>query len=363
MLRPLVGAALNRPACGLQHPVDLPARFLFRREGCGHGLPRSCVRHGRGESVVFLHVQYTAKECVPQTTAEQIHGGPRYRDGVTNMISKGGNDVRLKRHTVVLGAILSLALLVTGCLPTGSALGEGGQPAPSEAIELDGTRWDVVELGGEPVTGDAQGTLDFSGGQVSGVGFCNGFGGVYELDGTELTFGELAQTLMACLEPEGVMELESAYMAALNSATAYRLDGDNLVLTDAEGTDLVVLSPAETVSLEGTSWQLTGYSDGLGVTSLVLGSEITAIFDGENVGGSAGCNSYTASYTLDGDEISVGPAASTRMACMEPEGVMEQESAYLEALSAAATYELGRDRLTLYDGEGQTLVMFTAGAE
>ena len=269
----------------------------------------------------------------------------------------------LKRHTVALGVMMSFVLLVTGCLPTGSALGEGGQPAPSEAIELDGTRWDVVELNGEPVTGDAQGTLDFADGMATGTAFCNGFGGAYELDGTELTFGELAQTLMACLEPEDVMELESAYMAALSSATAYRLDGDNLVLTDAEGSDLVVLSPAEMVSLEGTSWRVTGYNDGRGVTSLVLGSEITATFDGENVAGSAGCNSYTASYTLDGDEITVGPAVSTRMACMEPEGVMEQESAYLEALSAAATYELGRDRLTLYDGDGQILAMFAAGAE
>ena len=269
----------------------------------------------------------------------------------------------LKRYTVALGVVLSLALLVTGCLPAGSSLGEGGQQAPSEAIELDGTRWDVVELNGEPVTGDAQGTLDFADGMATGTAFCNGFGGVYELDGTELTFGELAQTLMACLEPEGVMELESGYMAALNAVAGYRVEGATLVLLDAEGTDLVVLSPAEMVSLEGTLWQLTGYNDGRGVTSLVLGSEITATFDGEKVAGTAGCNSYTASYTIDGDEISVGPAAGTRMACMEPEGVMEQESAYLAAVSEAATYELGRDRLTLYGAEGQILVMFTVAGD
>jgi len=40
----------------------------------------------------------------------------------------------------------------------------------------------------------------------------------------------------------------------------------------------VVLSPAESATLEATLWQLTGYRAGDGVRSLVLDTEITATF-------------------------------------------------------------------------------------
>ena len=51
--------------------------------------------------------------------------------------------------------------------------------------------------------------------------------------------------------------------------------------------------------------------------------------------GSASCNNYMATYTVDGDGITIGPAASTRMMCADPEGVMEQEMAYLASLTTA----------------------------
>ena len=75
------------------------------------------------------------------------------------------------------------------------------------------------------------------------------------------------------------------------------------------------------------------------VVGIIDGTTITAVFgeDG-SLTGSAGCNNYTTSYTVDGDAITIGPAASTRKMCVEPEGVMEQEMAYLTALTTAATY-------------------------
>jgi heat shock protein HslJ len=49
--------------------------------------------------------------------------------------------------------------------------------------------------------------------------------------------------------------------------------------------------------------------------------------------GSSGCNSFTASYRLSGDELEFGPIGSTRMACEAQ--VMDQESRYLAILDAA----------------------------
>ncbi|MEZ4519362.1 MAG: META domain-containing protein [Chloroflexota bacterium] len=65
-------------------------------------------------------------------------------------------------------------------------------------------------------------------------------------------------------------------------------------------------------------------------------STITAIFDDVSgiVGGTASCNSYTGTLIPQDGFFTVGPIASTLMACAAPEGVMEQESAYLAALGA-----------------------------
>ena len=72
------------------------------------------------------------------------------------------------------------------------------------------------------------------------------------------------------------------------------------------------------------------------MVSTIIGTEITAVFaeDG-TLSGSAGCNNYTSSYESDDVQIKIGPAASTRMFCAEPEGSMDQESQYLAALLKA----------------------------
>lgn len=65
---------------------------------------------------------------------------------------------------------------------------------------------------------------------------------------------------------------------------------------------------------------------------------------GDEVGGTAACNSYFASFS-EGDRLfaSVG---STEMACLEP-GVMEAESAYLEALGRVQGAERDGEALVL----------------
>ncbi len=45
-----------------------------------------------------------------------------------------------------------------------------------------------------------------------------------------------ASTQMACESPEGVMDQEAAYLAALPTAVGYRVDGGSLALVSADGT-------------------------------------------------------------------------------------------------------------------------------
>jgi heat shock protein HslJ len=49
------------------------------------------------------------------------------------------------------------------------------------------------------------------------------------------------------------------------------------------------------------------------------------------------------------------------MACPEPEGVMDQEAAYLAALPTAATFRVNGGLLELLSAEGSAVVTYTRG--
>jgi hypothetical protein len=96
---------------------------------------------------------------------------------------------------------------------------------------------------------------------------------------------------------------------------------------------------------------------------LLPGTAITLDFQGEEISGSAGCNRYSADYQSSGDSLRVGEIAVTEMACPEPAGILEQETAYLAALQAAASYRLAEDQLAILDESGEQVLLFVpAGA-
>lgn len=115
--------------------------------------------------------------------------------------------------------------------------------------------------------------------------------------------------------------------------------------------------------LPGTAWRLSEIRDGTGAPVPVLpGTEVTAVFSADGkVTGSAGCNRYFAWYTTDGERITVTGAGSTKMFCGDPEGVMIQESRFLELLTAATSYSIDGKTLTLQGNAGQPLLVFGEG--
>ena len=58
------------------------------------------------------------------------------------------------------------------------------------------------------------------------------------------------------------------------------------------------------------------------------------------------------------NRLSVSNVFSTEMGCLEPTGILEQETAYLTALSAAATYQITADRLEMFDETGDQVLVF-----
>lgn len=60
---------------------------------------------------------------------------------------------------------------------------------------------------------------------------CNTFSGPYSVRGSTLRIEELAATEMWCESPDGIMELESRFLAALPATHTVEFEGTNLVLT------------------------------------------------------------------------------------------------------------------------------------
>jgi heat shock protein HslJ len=113
------------------------------------------------------------------------------------------------------------------------------------------------------------------------------------------------------------------------------------------------IGPADQPDLEETTWELMTYND----NHPIEGAQPTLQFEDGQVSGNASCNHYSGSYQINGDKISFDALFSTEMACMDPEGVMEQERIYLELLGSADRFELSdsEDVLTIYAGPHQIL--------
>jgi heat shock protein HslJ len=89
---------------------------------------------------------------------------------------------------------------------------------------------------------------------------------------------------------------------------------------------------------------------------------VTATFGaGGALTGSAGCNTYRATYTAGNGTIEISEPVATRKACADPDGVMEQEQAYLSALPSAAHYTVEGSTLSLLTAEGTYVAIYQRG--
>jgi heat shock protein HslJ len=84
---------------------------------------------------------------------------------------------------------------------------------------------------------------------------------------------------------------------------------------------------------------------------------ITLDIEGDQIGGSAGCNSFGGGVTIDGTSLEVGDVAITEMACLD-QAAMDAEQTFIQALWAATTIERngsGADERLILGGDGITL--------
>jgi heat shock protein HslJ len=111
-----------------------------------------------------------------------------------------------------------------------------------------------------------------------------------------------------------------------------------------------------TNALRDTAWELASLTG----SDLLPGTTITIEFAADQVSGSAGCNTYGGTYKTSGDSLSLIDLYATEMGCLEPAGILEQESAYLSVLSSAATYQINGHTLEVFDETGTKILVYLA---
>ena len=251
----------------------------------------------------------------------------------------------------------SAAALAAGLLLSACSMMSAGDSAP-----LDGTAWALASLPGQALVPGASVSARFEGGRIQGTDGCNRYSAPYEQNGPALRVGPRgASTLMAC--PPAVAKQAEAFMAALSRASAHRIDAGRLDLLAADGAVLATFE-AQSRRFADTAWRVTAYNNGRqAVVSTLTGTTLTMAFSADGrVGGSAGCNNFTATYALDGEKLAIGPAAATRRMCARPDRVMEQEQEFLKMLETVATARLEGDRLELRTAGNQLAAMLTKDA-
>jgi heat shock protein HslJ len=110
----------------------------------------------------------------------------------------------------------------------------------SGATALRDTAWELESLTGNDVLPGTTITLKFSDDQVSGSAGCNQYGGSYQAGENSLSVGDVFSTEMGCLEPEGILEQEGVYLAALRAAATYQITADRLEIFDEAGAQVLV---------------------------------------------------------------------------------------------------------------------------
>jgi heat shock protein HslJ len=220
-----------------------------------------------------------------------------------------------------------------------------------QASALDGTAWSLTALTGSVSLVGAP-TIRFESGRVSGFDGCNTYRAPYTADASSFALaGPIVTTRKEC--GGAAMVQARAMQAALTAARTARVVGDDLVLLDAAGAELATFAAAPQ-DVTGTTWMVTGYNNGKqAVVSVLTGTQLTLDFgkDGR-ASGSAGCNRFTGTYKVAGSTVSIGPVAATRKMCLEPASVMEQEDAYLKALTMGSRVRFDGNRLEIRTDDG-----------
>jgi heat shock protein HslJ len=208
---------------------------------------------------------------------------------------------------------------------------------------------------------------------LGGHAGCRDYLATYEATGDDLRLLLEVMLDAGCEPDDAALEQEAQFLGILAPKADVQLTGGGLEIHGERGGLLVLESLPEeaALALEGPTWALLSFvgpnpfvekPEPWPVPNGVLpGTKITIALEGETAQGSAGCNSYGTAVSHTNSSISFGAITITEMACLGPEGIMDQEARYVELLGAITGYHIHGDRLWMETSDGRALLFALPG--
>ncbi len=252
---------------------------------------------------------------------------------------------------------------------------EGGELVKISAADLDGTRWTLLELDhDQPALADAEVTLTFQDGQVSGSGGCNSYSGTFSLGDDNplvMSIGPLTATDTSCPEPAGSQE--SAYLAALGNVAHWGYDFGRLALYYAGGQDVesrLLFAPqaaSETAALPAPElappptedllmlrahpWQWVSFANPLEAVEIEEPASYRVAFNPDaSLAVTADCNDVVGFYQGEwGETLTIAVDSATLADC----GPASRSAQFVTLLGSGARY--------FFEGENLYIDLFADG--
>jgi heat shock protein HslJ len=232
------GALSPRAAAGVnEHLASCP--WCQQELAAYDALDAAARQHLASAAFTPLTLEDILRATVPAPDAT-VASSPRTRRTGRPALAHRPPHTALGLLAAVAALVLLAGLLFSSHRP---GLGVPSSATPTSVpptANLAHTSWTLARL---VVDGRAQSlvpgrapTLHFGphDGQLYGSGGCNGYSGTYTLSGDRLHVTGLGFTQMYCL-PAALEEQENAYFQTLQQVERYRMAGNMLTLTSADG--------------------------------------------------------------------------------------------------------------------------------
>lgn len=147
----------------------------------------------------------------------------------------------LLKRLLTIALVLFVGVAVVAC-GSDSDSGDNGNDAGQSAGELEGTSWELLNIGSDqgwatslPKQVDPA-TIEFTDGRANIFAGCNSGSGEVEVTADTITFGPVAMTQMSCGRIAN--QFENLIVGVLEDEAKYRIEGEQLII-DHGGYNLI----------------------------------------------------------------------------------------------------------------------------